>query len=143
MARILIADDNQQNAELLEAHLDGTDYEVRIAVNGEETVHIADEWQPDVILLDIMMPKLSGFDVCKKLRSQEATQTIGILMVTALDQATDVERAVEVGTDDFITKPINRNELLLRIKALLESKQELTPVDRGLAYFRRVELGLN
>ncbi len=139
MPRVLIADDNIQNAELLEAHLDGAGFDTRIAANGDETMKLAAEWSPDVILLDVMMPKLSGFEVCKRLRADPATKDVGILMVTALDQATDIERAVDVGTDDFLTKPINKTELILRVKALLKAKSETTPVTRGLAYFRAVQ----
>jgi DNA-binding response OmpR family regulator len=142
MPRVLIADDNQQNAELLEAHLDGSAYETRIATNGDDTLKIAKEWSPDAILLDVMMPKLSGFEVCKRLRASEATRSIGVVMVTALDQKTDIERAIDAGTDDFLTKPINRTELLLRLKAIVEARTEKTDADRGLAYFRRVLQGV-
>ncbi len=142
MPRILIADDNQPNAELLEAHLDGSGFDTKIAMNGEETLKIAAEWLPDLVLLDVMMPKLSGFEVCKRLRADERTKDIGVLMVTALDQQTDVERAVDVGTDDFITKPINKTELIHRVKALLAARQEADPIDRGLAYFRNVQQGI-
>jgi two-component system alkaline phosphatase synthesis response regulator PhoP len=142
MPRVLIADDNPQNAELLDAHLDGTGYETKVAANGEETLALAREWKPDVILLDIMMPKLSGFEVCKRLRAEPATRGAGVLMVTALDQPTDVERAVEVGTDDFVTRPVNKTELVLRVKALLAALAEKTPTDRALAYYRRVQQGI-
>jgi CheY-like chemotaxis protein len=142
MPRVLIADDNPQNAELLDAHLDGTGYETRVAANGEETLALAREWKPDVILLDIMMPKLSGFEVCKRLRAEPATRDAGVLLVTALDQPTDVERAVEVGTDDFVTRPVNKTELVLRVKALLGALAEKTPTDRALAYYRRVQQGI-
>ncbi|MCU0703739.1 MAG: response regulator [Fimbriiglobus sp.] len=142
MPRVLIADDNPQNADLLEAHLDGTGYDTRIAANGEETLRLAKEWSPDLILLDVMMPRMSGFDVCKRLRADPQTQSIGVLMVTALDQGTDVERAVEAGTDDFITKPINKTELLLRLRAMLAAQNETDPVARGLAYIGRVQQGL-
>jgi len=142
MARVLIADDNPANADLLEAHLDGSGYEVRTVVNGEETLASAKSWKPDVILLDVMMPKLSGFEVCKRLRSDATTRDIGVLMVTALDQPTDIERAVDAGTDDFLTKPIHKSELLLRVRALLEAQKQPTDIDRGLAYFQGVLLGL-
>lgn len=141
MPRILIADDNPQNAELLEAHLDGTGYETRVAANGEETLAIAREWSPDLLLLDVMMPKMSGFEVCKRLRADAATADIGVLIVSALDEVTDIERAVEVGTEDFLTKPINKTELLLRVRALLDARAQSTGVERGLAYFRRVQQG--
>ena len=141
MPRILIADDNPQNAELLEAHLDGTGFETRIAANGEETLAAARHWQPDVLLLDVMMPKMSGFEVCKRLRADPATKAIGVIFVTALDEVTDIERAVDAGTEDFLTKPINKTELLLRVRALLEARQETSEVERSLAYFRRVLRG--
>ncbi len=140
--RILIADDNVQNAELLEAHLDGSGYEIRIATNGEETLAMAQEWVPEIVLLDVMMPKLSGFEVCKRLRAEPATQGVGVLMVTALDQPTDIEKAVEVGTDDFLSKPINKTELLLRVRALLEAIKAPNEVDRSLTYFGKVQQGL-
>ena len=142
MPRVLIADDNQQNAELLEAHLDGTGYETRIAVNGEEAVTATKQWRPDVVLLDVMMPKLSGFEVCKRLRADPATAAVGVLMVTALDQPTDIERAIDAGTDDFVTRPVNKTELLLRVKALLAAAGEASPTDRALAYLRRVQQGV-
>lgn len=140
MPKILIADDNQANAELLEAHLDGSGFDTQIAVNGEDTLKAAREWKPDVILLDVMMPKFSGFEVCQRLRREK--DNVGVLMVTALDQPTDVEKAVEAGTDDFLTKPINKTELLLRVKSLLHSRSETNSVDRALAYVGRVQQGI-
>src|ERR1700689_2782678 len=103
-ARILIADDHPHGVELLEAYLSGTSYELRTATNGEEALKAINDWRPDVVLLDIMMPRLSGFEVCKRLRQDPATRQIGVIMITALDQAADVDRAVDAGTDDFITK---------------------------------------
>lgn len=141
MTRILIADDNPQNAELMEAHLDGTGYETHVAKNGEETLAVAREWKPDVLLLDVMMPKMSGFEVCKRLRADPATKDIGVLMISALDQVTDIERAVDAGTEDFLTKPVHKIELLLRVRALLEAREQASEVERGLAYFRRVLQG--
>ena len=142
MPRILIADDSQPNAELLEAHLEGSDFETRIVSNGEDTLAMSRSWKPDVILLDVMMPKLSGFEVCRRLRADAATHDIGVLMITALDQPTDVEQGVAAGTDDFITKPINKTELLLRVRAMLESRTQTGAVDRALAYMGRVQQGV-
>ena len=88
------------------------------------------------------MPKTSGFEVCKRLKGDAATHAVAVLMITALDQPSDVERAVEAGTDDFLTKPINKAELLLRVRAMLESRAEATEVDRALAYVRRVQQGV-
>jgi DNA-binding response OmpR family regulator len=138
-ARILIAEDHPQGAELLEAYLSGTPYETKTTTNGEETLRAVHEWRPDVILLDIMMPRLSGFEVCKQLRQNPATRKIGVIMITALDQPADVDRAVEAGTDDFLTKPINQADLLLRIRALLKSREKPDDVPRALDYFRAVE----
>jgi two-component system alkaline phosphatase synthesis response regulator PhoP len=139
MPRVLIADDNAPNADLLEAHLDGTGYETKVVFNGEDALATARAWRPDLVLLDVMMPKLSGFEVCRRLRADSATHDMAVLMVTALDQATDVETAVESGTDDFITKPINKTELLLRVKALLDSRAQPDDVERTLAYLGRVQ----
>jgi PleD family two-component response regulator len=139
--RVLIADDNPQGVELLEAYLSETGYDIQTAADGEETLRKVKQWQPDLILLDIMMPKISGFEVCKRLRADRATHDIAILMVTALDQPSDIERAAEAGTDDFLTKPINKNELLLRVPKLLKSRQYKRDLDRALAYIESVERG--
>jgi DNA-binding response OmpR family regulator len=140
-ARILIAEDNPQGAELLDAYLADTGWEVATALDGEETLLKVRDCRPDLILLDIMMPKISGFEVCKRLKADPATSDIAVLMITALDQTADVERAVEAGTDDFLTKPINQAELLRRIKALLASRREKGDLERALAYIDAVEQG--
>ena len=140
-ARVLIADDNPQGAELLEAYLAETGYETRIAADGEETLRQVRDWKPDLILLDIMMPKISGFEVCKRLRADPATRDIAVLMITALDQPSDVERAVDAGTDDFLRKPINKSELLLRVRCVLRSRQYKQDLERALAYIEAVERG--
>jgi CheY-like chemotaxis protein len=139
--RILIADDNPQGVELLEAYLGDYDYAIRTAADGEETLQVVGQWHPDLILLDIMMPKISGFEVCKRLRADPATRDVAILMITALDQPSDVERAVEAGTDDFLTKPINKSELLLRVRSALKSRLNKRELDRALAYIDAVERG--
>jgi DNA-binding response OmpR family regulator len=138
-ARILIADDNPAGLELLEAFLTGADFDIQTAVDGDETLRQVRDWQPDLILLDIMMPKISGFEVCKRIKSDPATRNIVILMVTALDQHSDIDRAVEAGTDDFLTKPINKTELLLRIRSALKSRQCATPLDQALVYMEGVQ----
>lgn len=139
--RVLIAEDNPQGVELLEAYLSDSGYEIQTACDGEETLRSVQKAPPDLILLDIMMPKISGFEVCKRLRADPATREIAVVMITALDQPSDVERAVEAGTDDFLTKPINKTELLLRIRALLKSRQYKRELDRALAYIEAVERG--
>jgi CheY-like chemotaxis protein len=140
-ARILIADDHPQGVELLEVYLSGTDYEVRSAADGEETLAVVKTWRPDLILLDVMMPKLSGFEVCKLLRGDPETRDIAILMITALDQHSDIDRAVDAGTDDFLRKPINKQDLLTRIRSLLESRRQPSEMDRALAHIENVERG--
>jgi DNA-binding response OmpR family regulator len=140
-SRVLIADDNPQGVELLEAYLSAEEYEIRTAADGDETLRQVAEWHPDLILLDIMMPRISGFEVCKRLRADPATRDIAVLMITALDQHSDVERAVEAGTDDFLRKPINKNELLLRVRCVLRSRQYKQDLDRALAYIEAVERG--
>ncbi|HLN28219.1 MAG TPA: response regulator [Gemmataceae bacterium] len=141
LPRVLIADDNAQGVELLEAYLSDGKVEIATAADGEETLRKVKQWQPDVILLDIMMPKISGFEVCKRLRADPVTRDIGVLMITALDQPSDIERAVEAGTDDFLTKPINKAELLLRVRSVLKSRLNKRDLDRALAYIDAVERG--
>ena len=117
---ILIADDNPQILELLEAYLDPLNVRVVLAADGEATLDAVEREQPDLILLDIMMPKLSGFEVCRRLKQDEQHRTIPVIMVTALNEMGDVERARDCGADDFLTKPVNKLELLRRVQALLE-----------------------
>src|SRR5262249_8688189 len=140
-ARILIADDNPQGVELLEAYLSDGDYDIRTAADGEQTLHVVAAWKPDLILLDIMMPKISGFEVCKRLRANPHTHDLGVIMITALDDSSDIERAVEAGTNDFVTKPINKSELLLRVRSLLQSRKYKLELDQALAYIEAVERG--
>jgi len=137
--KIVIADDNLQNVELLEAYLSDFECEIRTAFDGEETLRVVTEFAPDLLLLDVMMPRLSGFEVCKKLRSDPATQDLLILMVTALNEASDFERGVQSGTDDFLTKPVNKVELLCRIRSLLRVKHLKNQLDRTLAYLAEFE----
>jgi two-component system, OmpR family, alkaline phosphatase synthesis response regulator PhoP len=137
--RVLIADDNLQGVELLDAYLAECDYDVATAADGEATLQKVQTWQPDLILLDIMMPKISGFEVCKRLRANPATKDIVILMITALDQPSDIDRAVEAGTNDFLTKPINKADLLLRVRAALQSRQHKEPLEQALVYIEGVE----
>jgi two-component system, OmpR family, alkaline phosphatase synthesis response regulator PhoP len=137
--KIVIADDNIQNVELLEAYLSDFECDIRTAFDGEETLRVVAEFAPDLLLLDVMMPRLSGFEVCRKLRANPATKELLVLMVTALNEASDFERGVQSGTDDFLTKPVNKVELLCRIKSLLRVRHLKTQLDRTLAYLAEVE----
>ena len=138
-SKILIADDNQQNCELLDAYLSDEDYEIAMAYDGQQTLDRAADWEPDLILLDIMMPKLSGYEVCQKLKSDEHTRAIPILMVTALNEKNDIEKAVQAGCDDYITKPVNQLELKTRVRSLLRVRHLTNERDRLLAYLAEVE----
>ena len=138
-SRILIADDNEQNIELLDAYLSGLDVETAVAVDGQDTLEKVSSFQPDLILLDIMMPKFSGFEVCSQLKSDPATSGIMILMVTALNELGDIERAVEAGTDDFLSKPVNKVELLKRIENMLRLRHVTDEVERMRQYIQKIE----
>jgi DNA-binding response OmpR family regulator len=137
--KILIADDNQQNVELLEAYLSGVECEIETASDGEETLRAVERFAPDLVLLDVMMPRLSGFEVCRKIRANPAMRETLVLMVTALNEASDFERGVQAGTDDFLTKPVNKIELLCRVKSLLRVRHFKSQLDRTLAYLADVE----
>ena len=138
-SRILIADDNQQNCELLEAYLSDDDYEITVARDGRQTLDKVRASHPDLILLDIMMPKLSGYEVCQELKQDKGTRDIPILMVTALNEQGDIERAVEAGCDDFLSKPVNQLELKTRVRSLLRVRHLTNERDRLLAYVQEVE----
>jgi len=130
---ILIVDDNQQNLELLQAYLDPLPCRISTAVDGVEALSAVDRDNPDLILLDVMMPRMSGFEVCKKLKADPRTRSIPIVMVTALNELGDIERGVESGTDDFLTKPVNKLELLTRVKSLLRVRHLKRELDRTVA----------
>jgi len=118
-ARILVVDDMPHNARLLRTYLEMDDYEVMEAYEAEEGIKLALSEKPDVILLDIMMPKMDGYQVCEILRKNEETRGIPIVMITALSGVDDKTRALEVGADDFISKPFNRAEIVARVKSLI------------------------
>ncbi len=116
---ILIADDNPQILELLEAYLQPLDVSVTTATDGQEVLAAVESAVPDLILLDIMMPRMSGFEVCRVLKDDPRMRDIPVIMVTALNETADMERARECGTDDFLSKPVNKIELLTRVQNLL------------------------
>ncbi|HEY2157037.1 MAG TPA: response regulator [Isosphaeraceae bacterium] len=139
LPKILIADDNPQNVELLEAYLADVECETEIAVDGEDALRKVESFGPDLILLDVMMPRLSGFEVCKKLRGDEKTRDVMILMVTALNETADYDRGVQAGTDDFLSKPVNKVELLCRVRSLLRVRHLKNQLERTLAYLAEFE----
>jgi two-component system, OmpR family, alkaline phosphatase synthesis response regulator PhoP len=137
--KILIADDNNTNVELLEAYLDGVECEIAVAVDGLDTLAKVAEFQPDLILLDIMMPKMSGFEVCKTLKRDLKTRQIMILMVTALNELGDIERAVVAGCDDFLSKPVNKIELVKRVENMLKLRHVTDELERLRRYIDTME----
>ena len=138
-SRVLIADDTEPNRELLEAYLADVDCEIATAVDGADTLAQVAAFHPDVILLDVMMPKLSGFEVCQRLKDDPATSPIMILMVTALGELGDIERAVEAGTDDFLSKPVNRVELVKRVENMLKLRHVSDELERLRQYIRTMD----
>lgn len=138
-SRILIADDNAANRELLEAYLAQIDCDIELAVDGQDTLDKAKSFQPDLILLDVMMPKLSGFEVCRKLKDDSQLSKIMVLMVTALNELGDIERAVKAGTDDFLSKPVNKLELLKRVELMLRLKDTTDELERLRRYIQGLE----
>lgn len=120
---VLLVEDNPQHLELLEAYLEPLE-EVRVvtATNGQEAMTRVAEESPDLVLLDIMMPKMSGFEVCKRIKNDPKTRDIIVIMITALNETGDIERAAECGTDDYLSKPVDRKALTDLIHNLLTGK---------------------
>ncbi|MBI0432785.1 PleD family two-component system response regulator [Roseomonas sp. KE0001] len=124
-ARVLVVDDIAANLRLLEARLNAEYYEVALASSGPEALVRALDWLPDVILLDVMMPGMDGYEVCRKLKSNPATAHIPVVMVTALVDLAERVRGLEAGADDFLSKPVDHTTLFARLRALLRMKQVL------------------
>jgi two-component system, OmpR family, alkaline phosphatase synthesis response regulator PhoP len=136
---VLIVDDNPQNLELLQAFLESLPVKIVSAVDGVDALRKVEEHNPDLILLDIMMPQMSGFQVCRRLKGDPKTRDIQILMVTALNELGDIEQANECGTDDFVSKPVNKIELLTRVKSLLRVRHLKSELERALTYLNEIE----
>jgi two-component system, OmpR family, alkaline phosphatase synthesis response regulator PhoP len=136
---ILVVDDNQQNLELLQAYLEDIVCKTIPAKDGIEALQILGKQAIDLILLDVMMPKMSGFEVCKRVKNDPKTTDIPVIMVTALNEFGDIERGIDSGTDDFLSKPVNKLELLTRVKTMLKLKHLTDKLERTLAYLREIE----
>jgi class 3 adenylate cyclase len=117
--RILVVDDNPQNVRLLEQLLKSSGYEPIGALSGAEALAKLESMEPDLVLLDVVMPSMSGYEVCKAIRANPATALLPVVMVTALDPAEERVKGIDAGADDFLSKPINQPELLARVKSLL------------------------
>ena len=136
---VLVVDDNEQNLELLLAYLEDIECGTLSASGGVEAIEIVRKELPDLILLDVMMPKMSGFEVCRRLKADPNTTHIPIIMVTALSELGDIERAIDSGTDDFLSKPVNQLELLTRVRTMLKLKHLTDKLERTLAYLGEME----
>lgn len=136
---VLIVDDNPQNVELLQAFLESLPVRIVTAADGVDALRKVEEHNPDLILLDVMMPQMSGFQVCRRIKSDPRTRDVQVLMVTALNELGDIEQANECGTDDFVSKPVNKIELLTRVKSLLRVRHLKSELERALTYLNEIE----
>lgn len=121
--KVLLVDDDPRNVKLLEAYLLPLDYEIVKAYSGKEALDVTEKTEVDLILLDLMMPGMDGYEVCRRLKSLESTRMIPIILITALDDGDAKVRGIEAGADDFITKPPNKEELLARTKSLIKVRK--------------------
>lgn len=135
-AVVLIVDDNAQNLELIQAYMESLPCRLVTARDGVEAMARIIQDSPDLVLLDVMMPKMSGFEVCQRIKGNPATKDTVVVMVTAMHEVGDMERAVDCGCDDFVSKPVNKVELITRVRGLLQlrlMKRKMTQflADRG------------
>jgi len=150
---LLIVDDEERNIRLLKALLAPQNYNLREAINGEEALLRVAEELPDMVLLDVMMPKINGFEVCRSLKQDEKTKAIPVILVTALSEKQHRVQALEAGADDFISKPVDQTELIVRVKSLLRIKsyqdeisdklQEIAAKNARLMELEKVRDGLS
>ncbi len=127
--KILIVDDNPTNVELLQAQLKSYPYELMTAFDGDSALKKIEENPPDLVLLDLMMPRISGYEVCQQIKTNKKTQLIPVIVITALKELEDKLKAIEMGADDFLMKPFNKVELVTRVKSLLKLKELYDDVD--------------
>ena len=135
MPHVLIVDDERDLAELIDFNLRAAGFSTRVAPTGESALSAAREQRTDVVLLDLMLPDMSGVEVCRQLRAATTTRDVLIVMLTAKGEESDRVRGFEVGADDYVTKPFSVRELVLRLKAILRrsgpAKDESAPVKLG------------
>ncbi len=135
---ILLVDDNEQNLELLLAYLEDLPCQVETACDGVQALEKMARLNPDLVVLDIMMPRMSGYQVCEKIKADPAMRDTPVVMVTALNEVGDVERAVDAGADDFLTKPVNRLELVTRVTSLLRVRDLKRQLDKAVDQVRHL-----
>ena len=131
--RILAVDDEADLLEIIEHHLQKAHYDVVRAETGEDAVKLATTAEPDLILLDLMLPEMDGFDVCKALKSSPYTADIPIVMLSARGEETDIVTGLELGADDYITKPFSAKVLLARVKSVMRRRKEFTSAPSNAA----------
>ena len=136
---VLVVEDRPSLRTVIQCLLEANGYRVSSASDGVQALRVIEEATPDIIVADIMMPRMSGFEVCGRLKADPATADIPVVMVTALNELGDIERAVAAGTDDFLSKPINKLELLTRVKSLLRVRHLKGELERTLAYLQQVD----
>lgn len=130
MERVLVVDDNEQNCELMTDILANWGYEVFKAIQGKEAINLTLKYKPDIILLDVMLPGMNGFEVCYELKNNQQTQNIPIVMLTVLNEVEDRIRGYKVGAEIFLSKPINYNELKYKIVSLIKQKKILDNMEQ-------------
>ena len=139
MATVLVVEDDLRSAEFMKALLDSLGHTVLEARDGEAGLARATEALPDLITVDVRMPKMDGFELTRRLKAEPRTADIPVLMITASSEVADLEKGVEAGVDDFISKPIRRLEYAARVKSLLKVRHLKGELDRTLAYLEDLE----
>ena len=135
---ILLVDDDRRNRTLLKDYLEGS-YKVREAENGRDALNLLVREPIDLVLLDVMMPEMSGFDTCRAIREQAAQGFLPVILLTALSEQEDRNAGLAAGADDFLTKPVDRRELLLRVRAFLKMRRQDTQIRKQLEDLRKLE----
>ncbi len=136
---ILVVDDLPANVKLLATILKLEGFEVSTAAGGSEALQLIENHAPDVVLLDVMMPEMDGFEVCRRIRQSAATRHLPVVMVTALQEVADRVQALDAGADDFLSKPVDEVEVVARVKSLVRAKQGRDELERAYADLRRSE----
>ncbi|MBI5048682.1 MAG: response regulator [Deltaproteobacteria bacterium] len=142
---ILVVDDNHGNIDLLDALLSSRGYNIFKAYNGEDALNMVEDVNPHVILLDVMMPRMDGYEVCRKLKAKDTTRFVPVIMLTALSDTDDKIKGIEAGADDFISKPFQKPELLARVKSLIRVKSLLEELEdaRNVIFSLAIALDFN
>jgi DNA-binding response OmpR family regulator len=133
---ILVVDDEDSNLAFYEACLEEEGYQVAKATNGKDALNLAEEEDPDLVLLDVRMPVMDGFTACKEMRERETTRYTPILFLTALGEEEHVQEGIQCGADDFLAKPVHADELRIRVRSLLKIRKYRDELHRAVSYIR-------